>query len=137
MFAMRCKTRMDTARVRRAAKRGSVKSLAHAAALIRKIARRSIRRRKDPAAASPAGRPPFTHRRGRGLRDAIRFAVDRYKTRAVVGPAHSVVGAAGAAHEFGGEYRGDQFDKRPFMGPALDKAAPDLPAFWRHSVKEA
>jgi phage gpG-like protein len=105
-------------------------TLNHAAASIRLIARRSIKRGKS---ASSPGTPPNT-RRGR-LTDAIRYSVDKSKRVALVGPTESVVGEAGAAHEFGGYFRGTNYPKRPFMGPALAQAAPRLPETWAASLK--
>lgn len=92
------------------------KNLYHAAASIAKFAKASIRR---SATASAAGRPPST-RRGL-LKRAIRYDVDRAKQRVVIGPRESVVGGSASAHEFGKTYKGDQFEPRPFMGPALQK----------------
>jgi hypothetical protein len=54
---------------------------------------------------------------------------------AVVGPAQDIAGDSGAAHEFGGKYRDEQYPQRPFMGPALIENAPRLPEFWRGSIK--
>jgi hypothetical protein len=39
----------------------------------------------------------------------------------VIGPRESVVGDVGRAHEFGGEFRGEDYPERPFMTPALDE----------------
>jgi hypothetical protein len=39
------------------------------------------------------------------------------------------------AHEFGGHYRREHYDKRPFMGPALQKIKDRLPSMWAGSVK--
>ena len=40
---------------------------------------------------------------------------------AVIGPRASVVGDVGKGHEFGGEFRGEDYPERPFMGPALEE----------------
>jgi len=53
----------------------------------------------------------------------------------LVGPAHSLIGASGSAHEFGGRYKDENYPERPFMFPALRKSAAHLPALWRDAVK--
>ena len=58
--------------IRRKAKQGCVRSLGHAAAVIRLTAKRSIRKRKR---ASPAGQPPHTHTKR--LPSAILYCVTR------------------------------------------------------------
>lgn len=93
------------------------KNIYHASASIAKSAKRSIRVSPRPAAP---GRPPHTRRR-RHLQRAIRFAVDKKKKRAVIGPRESIVGRSAAAHEFGGRYKGDHFQPRPVMRPALER----------------
>jgi hypothetical protein len=112
---IRVETRfIDTsASVAEASQKKAFRSLTHAAAAIRLTARRSIRRRQT---ASAPGTPPST-RAGR-LREAVAYWVDRQRGVAVIGPRASVVGLAGQAHEFGGDYRGDHYPARPYMGPA-------------------
>ncbi len=127
---LRGKQRFDGKPVRRAADRAIVNGLGHAGALIRKIARNSIKRN---AKASPAGQPPHT-RRGQ-LKRAILFAVEKSAGRVVIGPAAEMVGDSGKAHEFGGWFRGQRYPARPFMQPALEESRPRLPAFWRASVR--
>ena len=57
------------------------------------------------------------------------------KQSVVIGPDVEVAGTSAKAHEFGGRYKREQYDKRPFMGPALDKTKKRLPAMWAGSVK--
>lgn len=133
MIGLKCRAKLDVKKIRRRVDQGNFRSLAHAAATIRLVARRSIRQRKDPKLHSPIGSPPFTHTKR--LRNAIMYAVDRFRTRAVIGPAKRIVGTSGAAHEFGGEYKGRRYPKRPFMGPALMKVRHRLPRKWRNSVR--
>lgn len=130
MIGMTCKTKDNTAKVLAKARQGTFKSLGHAGASIRLVARRSIRRGKS---ASPEGQPPRT-RRGQ-LRGAILFAVEARAQRVVIGPAESKVGTSGHAHEFGGRYRRERYPKRPFMGPAFDQLKNRLPALWAGSVR--
>lgn len=130
MIAARAKTTFDAAKVRRAARKGSIQSLGHAGAAIRLTGRRSIKKSAKPAAPGAA---PHT-RKGR-LRNAIKYAVAGDKQSVVIGPDHAVAADSGRAHEFGGRYRDENYPRRPFMGPALDKVRDRLPAFWAGSVK--
>jgi phage gpG-like protein len=116
-------------RVTNAAKKGNFNSLGHAAASIRRAAMSLIRRSKRPARK---GDPPKT-RRGK-LKRAIFFDIDRNKETAVIGPSAAKVGKVGGAHEHGGIYKGADFPRRPFMGPALETSAPRLPRHWRGSI---
>jgi hypothetical protein len=129
VISVKVTTKSETKTVLTKARQGSFKSLGHAGAAIRLTARRSIRRRKS---ASPAGTPPST-RRGQ-LKRAIAFAVDKQQQLVVIGPEYEVVGESGKAHEFGGRYRREQYEKRPFMGPALEKVKDRLPSLWAGSV---
>jgi len=107
----------------------SITSLNHAAASVRMIAMRSIRKRKG---ASPRGAPPHTHT---GLlKKSIVYNVDKKTNTAIVGPSKRIIGPAGMIHEFGGLQRGNIYSARPFMGPAFDKIKPRLPEFWASSV---
>jgi len=120
----------ETHRVKRAAKKGNFNSIGHAAASIRRAAMRLIRRSKTKP--SPPGQPPRT--RAGLLRKAIVFDVDKRRERAIIGPRASVVGTAGAAHEHGGQYKGQRFPQRSFMGPALETSAPRLGRHWKGSI---
>lgn len=124
------KTRMDTRKLKRRVNDANFRNLGHAAAAVRLTARRSIRRRKKK---SLAGAPPST-RKGR-LKRAILYKVSKEKDEAVIGPDVDKVGTAGAAHEHGGLYKGDRYDRRPFMGPAFQKVKPRLPRLWGNSVR--
>lgn len=130
MIGMKVKTKSDTKKVLAKTKQASITSLGHAGAAIRLVARRSIRKRKS---ASPAGSPPST-RRGQ-LRRAIAYAVEKQQGLVVIGPEHEVVGESGKAHEFGGRYRREHYEKRPFMGPAMEKVKDRLPPLWAASVR--
>jgi hypothetical protein len=119
----------DTAAVIAAEQRGTIRSLSKAAFQIFKDAQASI---EPSPEASPPGSPPHT-RRGQ-LKRAIRYDVDKSAGIAVIGPRESMVGTSAEAAEFGGEYKGQQYPKRPFMGPALDKDLNLLPAFWSSEI---
>lgn len=134
MIGMALKTKASTRgefkKLYKRAKKGGVKSLAGAAALIRTTARRSIRKRKN---LGPPGKPPRT--KFGQLRRAIFFSVDKPRQVAVIGPSYDGVGRSGAAHEYGGRYKGRKYPKRPFMGPALEKSQDKLPKMFRGILK--
>jgi len=122
----------DRRRVEDALRRGARRGLFRAAAAIRLQAARSIIQSASP---SEPGRPPHT-RKGQ-LRRAILFAVkeDHGLLVALIGTSHDILGPAGRAHELGGRFRQEVYDKRPFMKPALDVVSNRLPEFFRHSLK--
>jgi len=93
-------------------------------------ARHSIRKSNKP---STKGTPPHT-RKGR-LRNAIKYAVTEGKQSVVIGPDYDVAADSGSAHEFGGRFRRENYDRRPFMGPALENVKDRLPPLWAGSVK--
>ena len=130
MIAAKAKIKFDAKKIAKAAKRGNIKSVDHAAAAIRLVARHSIRQSPKK---SRAGRPPNT-RKGR-LRSAIKYAVSKSPPSAVIGSDVEVAGTSGKAHEFGGKYKRERFDRRPFMRPALENVKPRLPAFWKNSIR--
>lgn len=124
------RTQFDGQKVSKAAQKANITNLGHAGAAIRLAARRSIR--KNPK-RSPPGTPPHT-RQGR-LRNAIKYALAADKQSVVIGPDYAVAGDSGRAHEFGGRFRGDHYERRAFMGPALMKVKDRLPPMWAGSVK--
>jgi hypothetical protein len=130
MVKAKAKTKFDAKKVVKAAQRASITSLGHTGAAIRLAARRSIRKSDAPSAP---GTPPHT-RKGR-IRNAIKYAVVAAAQSVVIGPDHAVAADSGAAHEFGGPFRQEQYQKRPFMGPALEKVKARLPRMWAGSVK--
>jgi hypothetical protein len=119
----------ETKRVKRAASKGVFKSLGHAAATIRRSALGFISKSKD---ASRPGQPP--HSRRGALKRAVLFKVDKQRETAVIGPRASIVGLSMTAHEYGGQYRGQTYPRRPLMGPALEKNAKRLPRSFRGSI---
>jgi phage gpG-like protein len=130
MITAKARTKMEPGQVGKAAGKKSLTSLGHAGAAIRLQARHSIK--KSPR-KSAAGTPPNT-RKGR-LRNAIKYAVVKDKQSVVIGPDRQVAGTSGAAHEFGGKYKRERYDRRPFMGPALEQVKDRLPSMWAGSVK--
>jgi phage gpG-like protein len=130
MIDVKVTTRKSFDKVKAKAQQGNFKSLGHAAASIRLIARRSIKRRKS--AAMP-GNPPNT-RRGQ-LKRSIMYSLDKKRGVALIGPDFDVVETAGKAHEFGGNFRRERYPKRPFMGPALEKVKDRIPSMWAGSIR--
>lgn len=130
MIRTRVKVEDNFRAAERKAQQGAFESLGQAAGYLRKVARHSII--VSDQYAEP-GHPPHS-RRGQ-LREAILYAVEKDAGVAVIGPVFEQVGRSGAVHEFGGRYRGDEYEPRPFMGPALRQVLPRLPSFWEASVK--
>jgi len=117
------------------------KVLSKFGAFVRQTAKSSIRKRKKPA---PPGQPPSSHI---GLlKKFIFFGYDPAKRSVVIGPVRlSQKGRGEAPHllEHGGstmlKRKGKRtrarIQARPFMGPAMKKEHPKLPAMWRDSVR--
>lgn len=101
------------------------KSFNHAAASIRLIAKRSIRRGKK---ASTPGQPP--HTQTTRLPKSIVYYVDKKRRYAIIGPSYDLIGPVGGAHEKGGMFRATNYPARPFMLPAMEKSIPKLPSRW-------
>ena len=129
-IGFRVRTRDDIPRLLRKARRQNIRTLGHAAAVIRVTAKRSIRKRAGP---SPAGQPPHTH--CGVLPRSLRYAVARNRQSAVIGPDYTVARRVGRPHEKGGIYFGRRYPARPYMLPAFEKIRPRLPRFWGGSIR--
>jgi len=154
----------DRAKVMRAVEKAKRRSLAKGGGLVRTVARRSMRKVKDPLRRSPPGKPPFAHEGS--LRRLLFFAWDPGTRSVIVGPTGFKGSTAPSTLEFGGTVKGDgrvirvrdgvgrgkggrftskaksvrltgrvRIAPRPYMGPALEKSASKLPALWRDAVK--
>lgn len=130
MFKTKVKIKDSTKTVLAKASRAAIENLGHAGAALRLAVRRSIRTRKKPSAV---GTPP--HSRKGQLRRAILFAIEKATQTVVVGPDFGVVADSGRAHELGGRFRQERYDKRPFMGPGLLAIKDRLSKFWYESVR--
>lgn len=93
----RVTTHFDARLVRQKVNEASFRSLGHASAAIRLTAKRSIRRRKKP---SLPGQPPHTPTGA--LKRIIRYAVDRQRSTADIGPINEYTRTIWHLHEFGG-----------------------------------
>jgi len=133
----------DAPKVVRAVDRATRQVLSKFGAYVRRGAKSSIRKRKRSAAA---GSPPSSHT---GLlKRFIYFGYDPDKQSVVIGPTKQNRGSSiPETLEHGGtativrRRRGKRtttrvkIAPRPFMGPAMDRELPKLPAMWRDSVK--
>lgn len=109
---------------------------------VRRAAQQSIRKRKK---SSAPGQAPSSHE---GTLKRLVFFVWQPASRSVVvGPADlsSKPGDAPATLEKGGRIAVKRKGRptkiatvqaRPYMGPALQKRLPELPALWRNSIKK-
>jgi len=120
--------------------RATRKVLSKFGAFVRTTARHSIRKRKG---ASPPGRPPHGH--VGLLKRLIFFGYDTTRKSVVIGPTPLRASVeAPPLLEYGGRARRKDrkgktvtatYKARAFMGPALAKEKPKLPALWANSVR--
>jgi len=141
MITMRTKLLFfDSPRVQGAMDAATRRALSKAGAFIRTRAKSSIRKRK---AVSRPGKPPSSHTGH--LKRRIFFAADPVAESVVIGPTPYREGEAPSVLEFGevvnrpterrGKKRRMVYRKRPFMGPALEAEAPNLPSYWRNGIR--
>jgi hypothetical protein len=88
MIDMSAHTNFDGSRLTRIVAEGSGKAVVRAAAYLRGVAKRKVRRRKH--VSSPEGSPPYAH--SGVFKASILFGVDAAKTTAVIGPERLVSG---------------------------------------------
>lgn len=112
-------------------------------AFVMTTAKQSIRKGKT----SKAGDPPRTKQAGSPLKQ-IRFAYDAVSRSVLIGPiklsgkqtkdALQVTESGGTATRRvrGGRRVRVKYDARPFMMPALEKRAPELPLLWKNAIKK-
>lgn len=128
MIGFLVQTQSEMQRVKKASDEGAFRSFSRAAFAIRTTAVQSIEKAEGP---SEPGEPPHTHEQ-KLLRRAIRYEAN--KEGAVIGPRFSIVGTAGEAHEFGGEFKGTMFPERPTMVPALEANLDRFANEWSGSI---
>lgn len=144
--------RFDQLKIRRAADRAKIRNLKRAGAIVRAIARRSIKFRKKKN--SQPGDPPFAHVSGSqfGLR-WIEFAYDPSTESVIVGPlgknrdnqaTPGILEDGGRSRirlpkslrrKLGRETIVTSIKARPFMGPAVATFAEKYPEIWEDSIK--
>ena len=122
----------ESRKVVKAVDKATFTNMFHAAASIRKTAAASLIRVASDRASNP-GKPPHTHK-GVFLRRAWRFAVNKEKKTAVIGPRFSAVGDVGNTHEFGGKRGYGIYPKRPTALPALQSNLRRIANQWKGSV---
>ena len=137
----------DRKKIEREVGRVEARKLNQVGGLTRKIARRSLRKRKH--GISVPGQPPFSHGPRHLLRNNIFYFFDKSKGRVMIGPVKlntQVSHIVPKTLEIGGTVRGRgfkdgkvrtvsmRFNSRPFMKPAHDKAAKKFPAMFRNSL---
>lgn len=137
---------LDRRRVMRYASRAKRREGMRAGGLIRAIARRSLRKRKR---YSRPGEPPSSHH---GLlKRLLYFAWDPSTESIVIGPqpiARIMGGQVPGVLEHGGvlhhrrRRRGGKirrytahYEPRPYMAPAIEKAIPRIPRYWRNAIR--
>lgn len=129
MFGMSYRANLQFEKLLAASRKGSFRSLDHAAASIRRSVISSIKKAPGP---SPVGTP--VHTREGLFKSSLFYHVSQSQLDAVIGLLYSRVAASGEPHEKGTFYKGYRYRPRPFMRPGLDKAAPRLAAHWSGSL---
>ncbi len=142
---IKVKVSFDVKKIRKKVRQGNTESLFRAGFFVRREARKKLLKHKKKLVVkvidgkerkvrqpSEPGSPPRTTG---ALRDAIKFEVAKQKDDVIIGPDSGNVSNVGKAHEFGGSFRGQNYPKRAFMGPALDKVRSRLPRLWSQSIK--
>ena len=132
MFGVETKFTSNKSKVDKAIKTAKFENLRHAVASMRKDAAKSIKRRKDPDKASPAGEPVFTH--VGFAKQALRWFVDPAGNFAIMGFTFSKFGTVGETHEEGLTEEGREYPERPTIGPALERGIVRFQKDWRASI---
>ncbi|MDD4890545.1 MAG: hypothetical protein PHU85_11530 [Phycisphaerae bacterium] len=117
-------------RITEATDRAKPRNLQQAAELVRDLARGSIRVSRRPSSPDT---PP--HTRAGELPAAIQIGADKETT--LIGTAYSRIGTGGEPHERAGRVAGrrERFERRPFMLPALEAAAPRFAGLWIGTIR--
>lgn len=151
--------RLDSIQAKRLIAPARRRYLNRAGAILRKMARGSIKRkgtaRKMPKKftsqgkvskawikwreevrsrpAAPPGSPIHTHTGA--AKNAIQYGYDPNAESVVVGFSATGFDQVGELHEYGGARFGKRYPKRPVMQPALSTVQPKLPKLWADSIK--
>jgi hypothetical protein len=130
MIGMDIKASIDTKPIERAVEKATFENIRHASFSLSKDAKSTID--KSSAPSEPGEAPHTKGKKGHNLKGAIFTNVQ--KDSGLIGPRASWVDDAGELHEFGERREGEDFDERPFMGPALDRAIPRFAQDWTGSI---
>ena len=132
--------KIDTGKIERSARQAEARTLKRFGFLTRRVARKSVKKRK---AVSAEGQPPSSHTGA--LRRFILYAYDRVRRSVAIGPKRlgSKPGQAPKALEHGGRsmmaskgrQRAIKIKPRPTMGPAFKETRPQLKPLWKNSIK--
>ena len=134
MIGFKVKMQREIAKaVKRAAEKGTFRSLGHAAAAIRKTAIRLITVVKKGTPSKPG--EPIHSKTGRAKK-SILFGVDRGQQEAVIGFNAAWMKDSMDPHEHGGVYKGGNYPARPTMGPALQANLVRFAASWKDSIED-
>lgn len=110
------KSKFDAKKVAEGVRKGSIRALTSAAAYTRAVAKNSIKKKKNPNAASAPGTAPHAHGKGKNIKESVLFGVKKEEQSAVIGPAalggDPKLAQVGALHEFGGTRPNKQPAKR-------------------------
>lgn len=123
-------SKVDMKPVQNAVDKATFENIRHASFSLSKDAKSTID--KDSSPSEPGETPHTKGKRGHNLKGAIFTNVQ--KDSGLIGPRGSWVDEAGALHEFGESRDGQNFEERPFMEPALDRAVPRFASDWAGSV---
>ena len=134
----------EGAKVAKAVRKAAWDALRRLGFLVRAKAQEEI---KDEAGPSTPPDPPHTHKhqttkRGKPrklgqLPQSILYGTpDDGPPSVIIGPSVNVVGTVGAVLEKGGERKGDEYEPRPFMGPALAAEVGELPGLLADKLKQ-
>ena len=129
--------------------------------VVSRLAKESMRDVRDPKAHAPAGEAPFAHTTSRSprlIKRTIGYAFIQGKNAVIIGPELKQgpgLGTAPKVLEHGGSAMVPTGQRwitkngkprrvsvmgptnllaRPYMGPALERATPQLTAFWRQAL---
>ncbi len=133
MFGVQVKLTTTPKRVDKAVDKGAYDSFFHAAASIRKSARKSIKRSNEPG--PPGG--PIRSKRGKGGGLAKRpgsMLFHASKDGAAIGFMASKMDQAIETHEHGKSRGGVKFPKRPTMAPALERNLARFHHEWKGAI---
>ena len=127
MVAVAVKVVNHTKRVIAAVDRAQPEVLADMASIVVENVQDLFIRSPDPS--RPGSSP---HTREGALPASVDQAVGTDDV--IIGPVASEVGQVGAAHEFGIQYKGQDYDKREFMGPGLDLSTDRIAQEWYRAI---